>query len=436
MKLKWIGLTSLMLVLLIACSPEGPAEVLTSQQTPPEIKLLNPKYRLQEVENCMVNEENLPGQAMRINGSAMRINGSEGGLLVGSIKDAASTLDLGSDLSQAFFQQAPGQNSALLIVDDFNGGTYNLGKEVFTLTSLNSAKFSNLKTKRQYSHGALVMHHVESLLENSGFYHRPLAATVDNTNIRVWQASNQTYLVVIAVDTGLSDSRTIRNLTQAQLQQLQTGIETKWGRISIDGPVAINMSFAFMPCAIQDDFIWSNLTSFEAYMQELWVKNAHLNLSYDEFVKLVIDLTNQANDPLLTLLQDPIWGASEHVYVASSGNYGLPYAMYPAQWPEVISVSGSSTDDPINRNQKFFNSGEILEQGAWFSLAPKSQVYYAGTSFSAPTVSVFSALDLASSQRCASGNGISKLAHNGMTDSDYPLRPSPKNDSAVDKLCN
>ncbi len=425
------GLISLMIVFLFGCGPQESPVFLSSSIN---LKLLKAGKSLIETNNCMVNEENLPGQAMRINGSAMRINGSEGGLLVGRVNPSASTSVIGSDLSNLFFSQNPVASSAILVVDDFNHGSFVLDKSVALLTKLDARMFANLKASGRYSHGALVMHHMNQLIEHTGLYKQ--LQSPDQDGISVWQnLQTRVYLLIIAVDTGLSDSRTIRDLTQRGLQNLHTGFQTKVGKIIIDGPVAINMSFAFMPCEIQDDFEASGLPSFESYMQKLWLKNSHLNLSYADFVKLIIQLSDQPGDPLLGLLQDPVQGANNHVYVASSGNYGLPYSMYPAAWSEVIGVSGSSADNPAQLNKRYFNSGEILELAAWFHLAPGSEVYYAGTSFSAPTVSVFSALDLASSQRCASGNGLSKLAHAGQTDYDYPLRKSASNNGAVEKLC-
>lgn len=94
-------------------------------------------------------------------------------------------------------------------------------------------------------------------------------------------------------------------------------------------------------------------------------------------------------------------GGARLNYVASSGNFGLPYAMYPAAWPEVVAVSAqyavpTASYDP--RTSGFANAGEILAPGALYELSRTSDdtqvVSYAGTSFSAPVVALFTALDL------------------------------------------
>jgi hypothetical protein len=54
------------------------------------------------------------------------------------------------------------------------------------------------------------------------------------------------------------------------------------------------------------------------------------------------------------------------------------------------------------------------------NLKPKP-VYYLGTSYSAPAVSVFSALDLASRKKCSNGQSVSKLALNSLNLVDRPL---------------
>jgi hypothetical protein len=88
-------------------------------------------------------------------------------------------------------------------------------------------------------------------------------------------------------------------------------------------------------------------------------------------------------------------------YVAASGNFGLPYAMFPAAWPEVVAVAAQYAVpgggfDP--RKAGFANAGEVVAPGALYELsrtASGTQVLaYAGTSFSAPVVSLFTALDL------------------------------------------
>jgi hypothetical protein len=89
-------------------------------------------------------------------------------------------------------------------------------------------------------------------------------------------------------------------------------------------------------------------------------------------------------------------------HVASSGNYGLPYAMYPAAWDIVVAVSSQDAVPPAGFGgtpSSFSNAGEVMAPGALYALSRTSPhgdqvLAYAGTSFSAPVVSLFTALDL------------------------------------------
>jgi hypothetical protein len=105
------------------------------------------------------------------------------------------------------------------------------------------------------------------------------------------------------------------------------------------------------------------------------------------------------------LLLGTSWPCSDAtaIYVASSGNFGLGYAMYPAAWPLVVSVSSQNAieSDAFSATKSFFsNSGDVMAPGLFYELGRSSEddpelvIAYAGTSFSAPVVSLFTALDL------------------------------------------
>ncbi len=94
--------------------------------------------------------------------------------------------------------------------------------------------------------------------------------------------------------------------------------------------------------------------------------------------------------------------------VASAGNFKQRQPFYPARWPEVISVSANEGD-----NLRFWlhsNNGDVSAPGAWFLLDDGQ--YRAGTSFSAPVVSVLVALDLTQSEpTCGLRGNRPVLAH-------------------------
>lgn len=95
-------------------------------------------------------------------------------------------------------------------------------------------------------------------------------------------------------------------------------------------------------------------------------------------------------DPLRDFLRDSRRNDLIIIPVASAGNFKQRQPFYPARWPEVISVSANEGD-----NLRFWlhsNNGDVSAPGAWFLF--EDGQYRAGTSFSAPIVSMLIALDL------------------------------------------
>lgn len=88
-------------------------------------------------------------------------------------------------------------------------------------------------------------------------------------------------------------------------------------------------------------------------------------------------------------------------YVASSGNFGLGYPLYPAAWDIVAAVGSQDAVAPSGFGpvkSSFANSGQVIAPGALYELSRTvvggKALAFAGTSFSAPAVSLFTALDL------------------------------------------
>jgi hypothetical protein len=370
-----------------------------------------------DVPNCPVNEFNMPGQGFRANGST-------GGISYTRITPATSANAVGAGLNTTFFSDVPfNWDTAILVVDDFGNNVYKLGSSLFSQSVLDEATLKSLQQQGAVSHGALVMRQITNEIAGTKRYtlKRKFAAG------SVWLYSENTTgkrLVVKAVNTRLQNTSTIARLTSAAITDVLTNSNYK-----VDGVVTINMSFALMPCEVYKDYtLWDagkqDTQTFEEYMNEI----AQLNLvDYDELVAAVIESTNQPGDPLLGLMQDPNQGSSKHVYVAASGNYSLNKPMYPASWREVVDVTGSRVGNSTIRDARFFNAGEVMDIGASFRLNPPlstggQPVFYFGTSYATPTVSVFSALDTAGSRQCANGQSISDLAINDLDLVDAPLK--------------
>jgi hypothetical protein len=370
-----------------------------------------------DVESCPVNEFNMPGQGWRLNGST-------GGISYTRITPATSAKSVGAGLNTTFFSGVPfNWDAAILVVDDFGNNVYQLGSSLFTQSVLDDATLKSLQQQGVISHGALVMRQITN--EIAGTKRYTLKRKFASGSVWLYsENSTGKRLVVKAVNTRLQNTSIISSLTSAAITDVQTNANYK-----VDGVVTINMSFALMPCTVYEDYtLWDagkqDTQTFEEYMGEV----AQLNLvDYDELVAAVIESTNQPSDPLHRLMQDPSQGASKHVYVAASGNYSLTKPMYPAGWKEVVDVTGSRVGKPSVRDTSFFNAGEIMDIGASFRLNPPlstggQPVYYFGTSYATPTVSVFSALDTAGNRQCANGQGISDLAINDLDLVDAPLK--------------
>lgn len=114
-------------------------------------------------------------------------------------------------------------------------------------------------------------------------------------------------------------------------------------------------------------------------------------------------------------------------HVASAGNFGLDYPLFPAAWDSVVAVGSQDAILPSGfgaQKSAFANSSQVVAPGALYELsrsAAGDQVLaYAGTSFSAPVVSLFAALDLMQdTPRCGTPTA-SRLTREGDT-GDLPL---------------
>jgi hypothetical protein len=413
--------------------------------------------RLRDLGNCVANGLNVTGQPPRSGGVA---GTQDGGLTYdefGLPKETGITTasDVGKKwLSVPGLLGTPQRNITLLIVDDFHG-VYGLKPELFTKTTLDGETLANLQDLDKVSHGALVLQHTKDVIGGTGFYKYSSTTRLgDKTIYRTQQSSlsrlNKT-LTVKTLDPGFSDTGLIAgSITSAVVaQKLNAALLDSPG-----GPFVVNMSFAFLPCLAYKDYTkWDAKTSdidetFVEYVETL--ASAELpRVSVDELANLLVAATDTSDDPLKKLLFTDK-AILKHVFVAAAGNYGFKTPMFPAQWPWVMDVTGSTAKAPTLRSTLLFNQGGIMDTGASFKLEakrfvlnpnlypPLKNVYYIGTSFSTPTLSVFSALDLAGKKRCTqvSYNSfgdviltIPRLGINALNLVDSPLV------DAVSKLC-
>jgi hypothetical protein len=364
-------------------------------------KTFNPPHTNPGDYTCVTTEFDLPPQGFRVRGST-------GGL--GYRADAPNTPAsvVGGALQRSFlssFSITP-QSTELLIVDDFgawNAPQYTLPSDLFA-PNADNATLETLMGDGKLTHGALVLRHAKDVLAGTGLY-APSDQTPDGMQTVYKRGSS--LLKVTAVNTRLQNQEVIAGTTKVKITtgDLYEVLKTPL----VNGPKVVNLSFVLTSCEVYEDFVRSGLPTLESYLEQLArVNNITTNLNgvLDlngelDLMRRVVESTNITNDPLLELIKV---NAKHHVFVAASGNYGLPYAMYPARWPGVVNVTGSAVEAPDQRATKFFNAGEVMSIGTLFRLNPPTHsgvpVFYSGTSYAAPSVSVFSALDLALKGRC------------------------------------
>lgn len=401
---------ALLVALLAACAPTELTPPLPIATTGGLVGLNGDPLNLGVSSSCAVDAFDLPGQGFRHAGSV-------GGLSMDTTVTYGTVPAAFEPTYAAHFAgSAPANDSAIVVVDDYGNDVFVLGDEVFRQrASANptpdalEATLEGLETANQLSHGAMTAGQINALIYGTGEF-KPLSMAPDEV---VWQStSSGARLVVKAVniDAANEDTAHIAALTADALLELEElhGVSRS----------VVNMSLVVLPCALVDDASASGLGSFESYMGALATLN---RIDYDDLIAEVIKSVDDPNDPLFQLILAPNGRGEQHLYVASSGNYAMDQAMVPAAWDDVLAVTGSSFSDSGRRDVRLFNAGQVMQIGEWFLLerlealygpvvGAQDPMFLAGTSFSAPIVSVFSALDLMSaSPRCASASGPSLL---------------------------
>lgn len=431
---KYISLSLLAcLMVLVACNPQDTTnnqprrkvEEIASRLVPlnPESKgqrLLDP----QNPENCSVNDFEMPGQGWHIGDSVGGISLVDGTLLDPS--EAVKPELVAEQLAKLAELDIAEQSVALIVLDDFGGNSttgvpsvFQLAPDAFFLpTSPLSGSTDQqladlqgqidvIEAAQGLSHGALVMNHILALINATGELHADFSSlkrsgvvefkSLDTDGVR---------LVVLGVDTEGGETGRIAPELMVALERV---FDTKDIRKAV-----VNMSFAIVPCSILEDFeaVKDEYQDFSAYAEALKDANKGLQGGYNssEFLNIIQSILSTPfdGDPLVNAIEEQAAWAADVLYVASAGNYSLPYSMFLGALPRVVSVSSFDIDAPASLSV-FSNYGEVVHSGAWFNLVDatgllgvgSSQVAYAGTSFSAPDVSTFSAFDyLKTRERC------------------------------------
>jgi hypothetical protein len=403
--------------------------------------------RLKDLGNCVANNLNVTPQPPRSGG----VSGTQqdGGLTYELVLPNQTGITTAASVGESWLNVRgllgrPQRNVTLYIVDDFHG-VYGPKPKLFTQTTLNGATLATLQNTNNLSHGALVLQHMKDVIRGTGLY--PFSITTplgDMTTYRTQQDPlsplNRT-LTIKTLDPGFEDTGLIAGSVRSAVvaQKLTADLPSFSG----EAPFIINMSFALFPCLAYADYrAWDDLTpgideTFVEYIKALANHQTPV-VTVNTLASLIVGKTNDPNDPLLKFLQTDPRGVGGNIFVAAAGNYSFNVSMFPAGLNGVINATGSIVKNTSIRSSRLFNRGEIMDVGASFVLEASrftrnplaKDLYYLGTSFSTPTLSVLSALDAAGKKRCVNIGGIkSDLAINGLGLVDSPLV------TAVSKLC-
>lgn len=362
-----------------------------------------------------------------------------GGLSYNQFASSITPGTIGTELKNNFFAQnsfSPKVDTEILIIDDFGTGQYTLPQ------FWNYSTVENLLATGTYRHGALVMYHANEVIRGSGLYSSSSQLATGQT---VYSSNDKT-LKVTPVNTQLASQESIFN--GISVNTITTGrlvdVLNDKGKDYLLGSKVFNMSFGIVPCEIYADFELSGLKTFRQYVEKFVEKNYGVNATNNnnrvdldkekEALTGIVESTNLSGDPLKQLIAAQ---ASRHIFVAASGNYGVDVSMYPANWSGVINVTGSSVTDRNTRLTTEFNQGEVMTVGSLFKITSPTgakHLYYYGTSFATPSVSVFSALDLAGKGLCTDTNNQNLKSELALDGSSYALTDK-RLESAVPARC-
>ncbi|HZJ10122.1 MAG TPA: S8 family serine peptidase, partial [Trueperaceae bacterium] len=431
--------------------------------------------------NCSSDDFERPGQGLQAVGAGLQAVGAGlqavgavGGLFVVETPVDAATADaldalvttnavVAAQVLAGLGDIDYGNQVAILVVDDFNGVLELPTALLAGQVDLNG--LDDLVALGQLSHGALVFHQIRELA-SAVLGDRGSTSSSPHTNNPPYvkfQAPRNARLLLQPVDAHDLDT-----------DQLATKIRDAIAAMTAAEKIThfvVNMSFAIVPCTVQDDFSavtapsTSDIATFEEYVQALLEVNEIAPQYLDELGLLVSTPLELSTDPFFAYLDCPLPSldgglqrcdgktasmklpvVQSLVHVASSGNFGNDYALYPAALPTVISVGSLDVDGEAYSSARsdFSNAATVLAPGALFKLAQTSDqtIVSAGTSFAAPVTSLFTALDLVGMTRdCDPGdlstNPISAPAL-ATTDLDgLPLVPAFTNGGpdAVSALC-
>ncbi|WP_425145717.1 S8 family serine peptidase [Deinococcus sp.] len=390
----------------------------------PPIRLLNSKRAVdpsandRETGRCLSSAFRAPGQSWDSNRSA-------GGLTQQAVVNT-DPAERGKALGAQLTPSGQVVRVTILIVDHFEPETIVL-------------KENGVQTTYQLSHGNLVTEHLRAVLRGAGY--------VQASQNEFRKGAYTVSLLAVQVD-------------QLNTRQVVSRLTTTIKRNELRDNFVINMSLAMLPCGVEADYQQSKqglnaangqLYTLNKYLSDLYAGNPQLaaqGISLFSFEQQLLNPPNLSpQEPLRAFVTGMHGSYPQAVFVASSGNYGLPFSTMPAAWREVVSVGASDLiglskpvghrarvpalgGPPVPAPVEWPDRGDVMEVGQWLHLDPaalradcaptdpacalpglplSSPVFdafkYRGTSFSAPTVSAYVAMAMqAAGPKCVPPN--------------------------------
>ncbi len=419
--------------------------------------------------NCVASELGRPGQGLQAVGAGLQAVGAGlqavgavGGLFSGPTSSFAS--DLGSRMTttsevanRLVAELSSGRAKhgvSLLVVDDF-GGIYDVPASLLS----GRGDLVALAESGALSHGSVVLHQLKQMAAQAfGRMSHQGVNSASGQPYYKYRSSDGPYLAIQVVDVAGLNTDDVPGAIRAAMQFLGGRGPVGYQR------VVVNMSFTVVPCSVLSDFGTSGLPNFEAYLEAIRVANGIGGQYLAELDTLVSTPVALAQEALFAYLQCPFPTsdarcdgrspgkhsrsiATSIVHVGASGNYGNDYSLYPAAWPNVVSVGAV---DVVGRRfsperSSYSNAAGVLAPGGLFLLSDSrgQTTVYAGTSFAAPVASLFLALDqMRETPRCEASRLSSLSATTpalALADElQLPLLPAfaPSGASAVGSFCS
>lgn len=463
-------------VAFAAVNPTPPAqpEVLETWTTVSAASADNngPASYSSTVGHCAATDFHMPGQGLQAVGAGLQAVGAVGGLFLADTASFGGRIVPGREALDPLLPVLRVQPGAthppvvILVVDDFGPD----GNDHYFWPTIH-ATVESLQEHQDHGtlpHGVLVAEHLAELLRRTGLNHTFIGNAAPGPHRLFWwdqpaQAQPETAFILQMVNTNGLDSSGIVNRLREQILYWNdpagqvAGFHTE--------PVTrfvINMSFVLLPCAVTDDLAASGLGSFEEYVAAV----AQVN-GADPLLASEVLTAAPAEDPFAEFFSCPFGNPADPggacynegggdrvemlVPVASSGNFGLDFPLFPAAYPEVIAVGSFDVEGGTAYAQSpaaYSNRANVLAPGGLFFLTSSNSatrtVGYAGTSFAAPYVSVLMAHDLGRNQGFLCHPEHSSLGGDGLEVpwladpalSDVPLFSGyGSSRSALDEVC-